>query len=315
MACRENSMKSKIVSVVLGSYNRFEFLQLTIESIRREVAGLAHEIIVVDGGSTDGALAWLLAQKDIITILQHNRGEWDGKQLERRSWGYFMNLAFKCAQGKYICMVSDDALFVPGSLRRGIELCEQEQSKGHKIGAAAFYFRDWPRDAAYHVSCTLGNKLYVNHGLYLNPALEEVGYIDEETCQFYNADGDVCLSLWQAGYEVIVAPDSYVEHYPHANEAVRSTNEVLHKQDLQRYLKKWTNVFYDPVVHNLGMQISKEFTDVEKTALLFDAQHRAVLAKNPHLIKPATRLATLHKQVQWKYEAGVRKVKRLLGLI
>jgi glycosyltransferase involved in cell wall biosynthesis len=87
---------------VIGSFNRAPFLRLAIESVRRELASLASEIIAVDGGSDDGALPWLIAQKDIITIVQHNRGLWRGKPLERRSWGYFMNLGFKCALRKRI---------------------------------------------------------------------------------------------------------------------------------------------------------------------------------------------------------------------
>ena len=92
-----------MISVVLGSYNRLNFLQLAIQSVRAQVDSQLREIIVVDGGSSDGSMEWLLEQKDIITIVQHNRGEWLGKKITRRSWGYFMNLAFKCASAKYVC--------------------------------------------------------------------------------------------------------------------------------------------------------------------------------------------------------------------
>lgn len=37
------------------------------------------------------ALSWLLKQKDVITIVQHNRGEFMGKKIEQLSLGYFMN--------------------------------------------------------------------------------------------------------------------------------------------------------------------------------------------------------------------------------
>src|SRR3990172_6418377 len=135
-------MNKPVVSVVLGSYNRCQFLPLTIASVRQELENVAHEIIVIDGGSSDGALEWLTQQKDIITIVQHNRGVWDGKPIERRSWGYFMNLGFKIAQGKYICMLSDDCLIVPGAIQTGIDLFEHELAIGQKTGAIAFYWRD-----------------------------------------------------------------------------------------------------------------------------------------------------------------------------
>ena len=55
-----------LISVVLGTYNRLSFLKLTIESIRKELKEFAYEIFVVDGGSDDGTLEWLLQQKDIV---------------------------------------------------------------------------------------------------------------------------------------------------------------------------------------------------------------------------------------------------------
>ena len=53
--------------------NRLSFLQATIHSVRASVVDEPFEIIVVDGGSSDGTVEWLVQQKDIITILQHNR--------------------------------------------------------------------------------------------------------------------------------------------------------------------------------------------------------------------------------------------------
>ncbi len=93
-----SASEDPIVSVVIGSYNRSRYLRATLDTVRRELADLPHELIVVDGGSADGTLRWLLRQKDVISIVQQNHGEWNGEPIERKSWGYFMNLAFRCGE-------------------------------------------------------------------------------------------------------------------------------------------------------------------------------------------------------------------------
>ena len=261
----------KTLSIVIGSFNRKRYLQLAIESVRAEIARarLHAEIIVIDGGSDDGSLAWLVKQKDILTIIQHNRGQWNGLEIERRSWGYFMNLGFKAAQGKFTCMLSDDCLVVPGAIANGIQRFEQRLRDGVNIGALAFYWRNWPEQDEYWVGLTLGNKMFVNHGLYLTKALAEVGYADEENYMFYHADGDLCLKLWQAGYCCEDAPDSFVEHYSHANQAVRSSNLAIREKDWAGYLEKWTGIFYSPETHNAGDWIRKNYHDEGLTARKF----------------------------------------------
>ncbi len=261
-----------IISVVIGSYNRSKLLKLTIESVRDELKSIPHEMIIVDGGSTDGALKWLMKQKDIITIIQHNRGRWKGEKLDRKPWGYFMNLGFKCAHGKYICMLSDDCLIVPGSIINGYNLFEEKINAGQKVGALAFYWRHWPEKGKYWVGLTLGNKMFVNHGMYLKKALEDIGFIDEETYHFYYADGDLCLKIWEKGYRIVDSPDSYVEHYSHADPFLRRSNAEREREDWKSYLDKWTGSFYNGSSES-GGQIAKEFTDPNHTADKYRLYH------------------------------------------
>jgi glycosyltransferase involved in cell wall biosynthesis len=250
------------ISVVVGSYNRRPFLKLTIESIRKELkkTSFPSEIIVVDGGSTDGTLKWLIKQKDIITIIQHNHGFWRGKPVERRSWGYFMNLAFKCARGKYVCMLSDDCLVIPGAISNGYSYFEKKIKDGENPGAAAFYWRDWPDQENYKVGLTLNDKMFVNHGLYLKKALEEVNYIDEDNYKFYHADGDLVLKMWETGYSCVDSPDSYIEHFSHANKKVRQKNINHAHSDWNNYLTKWK------VDNNkTGRWVEKYYKDPDRT--------------------------------------------------
>ncbi|MCI5122979.1 MAG: glycosyltransferase [Candidatus Electrothrix sp. AR5] len=239
-----------LTSVVLGTYNRKRYLKKTITNVREELRRLQGpgEIIVVDGGSTDGTITWLTKQKDIILILQHNRGEWKGESVEKRSWGYFMNLAFKCAQGKYVCMISDDSLLIPGSLKNGVEDFEEMLQQGKSVGALAFYWRNWPTYDRYFVIKVKG-KTYLNHGIYLNKALKDVNYINEQDYYFYCADTDLSFRLNKAGYTVETTVRSLVEHSQHINKKVRQSNKGDQKKRLhhdERALQKnWSDFFGD----------------------------------------------------------------------
>ena len=246
-----NSEKTQ-VSVVLGSYNRKRFLKAAIQSIRDNGISVPYEIIVVDGGSTDGSLRWLIKQKDIINIVQHNRGSTKGQPVERRSWGYFMNLGFKCAQGKFIVMISDDTLLVPTSVMNAIDQYKDLTTQGCNIGAVAFQWREWPQEQEYKVGLTLGEKMFVNHGMFVRDALEDVGWIEEELYQFYHSDGDLCLKLWQRGYEVVDCQGAFVEHFRHANSRVRRENLQDQESDWSAYLHRWKGIFYDPDENNMG---------------------------------------------------------------
>ena len=65
-------MKQCDISVVLGSKNRKQLIRATIESIRKNKFNGSMEIIVIDGGSTDGTCDWLAKQRDILTIMRRH---------------------------------------------------------------------------------------------------------------------------------------------------------------------------------------------------------------------------------------------------
>jgi GT2 family glycosyltransferase len=258
-----------LFSVVLGSYNRGRLLRHAIDSVRDNSSFADHEIIVIDGGSTDGSLEWLLQQKDVITIVQHNRGEFRGRPIKQRSWGYFMNLGFKASQGKYVLMISDDCILLPNAIERGISAFEARSARRKKVGGVAFYFRNWPGEHEYYVQHTLGGKLMVNHGLFLREAIEKVGWADEDHYAFYKADGDLCLRLWQAGYEIIDAPGAFVEHYLDVNEAVRLENNETLERDKKAYAARWKRFAL----------LSKAKANMGKTNLAFDDPGRTAELK------------------------------------
>lgn len=239
------------ISLVLGSYNRQWLLELAIESVRQNGISVPYEMIVVDGGSTDGALEWLIAQKDIVTIVQHNREVAGDLPRSKRSWGYFMNLAFKCAQGKYILMISDDCILHPGAIMSGYRAMELAEPD---VAACAFYFRNYPAHREYRVGSTLGDKLFVNHGLFRRDAAEAVGWLEEDRYSFYHADGDFGLKLWERGYRIIDCPDALVEHFVGDDEPVRGSNKKAARKnrDWQQYLSRWSGIFYDPESPDIG---------------------------------------------------------------
>lgn len=297
-----------IISIVLGTYNRINFLKLFLDSLRKEMNDFLYETIIIDGGSTDGTLPWLVEQKDIILILQHNHGEWNGKKIERKPWGYFMNLGFKCAQGKYICMLSDDCLIVPGSIMNGYNLFEQKLKDGVNVGAVAFYWRDYPDQIKYRVGQAQGNKIFVNHGMYLRKAVEEVGYIDEENYFFYHADTDLSLRLWQKGYIIIDSPNSYIEHFSHATLSVRKSNEEKEKKDWEYYLKKWNGVFYNENGNYTSSWIEKEYFDSNLTVKKFPKPTvKYVFSKKRSNLKVKTR-NLLKSFIPKKYRKKIKGV-------
>lgn len=210
-------MEKYDISVVLGSMNRKNLIKATINSIRNNGFKGNIEIIVIDGGSTDGTCDWLAKQKDIFTIIQPNyKIENDkGYKVKAHSWGEFMNIGFKSCHTDFICMVSDDLILAPGCLQKGYdEMCSRINS-GEKVGGGAFYFREYPRQDYFRIIKLPQNFININHGFYYKPALEEIGWLDENSYNFYYGDADIAMRLNLNGWKTIGLQDCFALHLVH----------------------------------------------------------------------------------------------------
>src|SRR5512146_1546504 len=109
------------VSIVTGTYNRLSFLQQMVSSVRKSIGiGIGYEIILVDGGSTDGSIEWIRTQSDIVLIEQ-------GKLLGAVK--AFM-AGFKAAKGKYVVIGNDDIIFKYESLQNAVAFMDDNPLVG-----------------------------------------------------------------------------------------------------------------------------------------------------------------------------------------
>lgn len=245
------------ISIVLGSYNRSFLLRGTIESIRQHNIKIPYEIIVIDGGSTDGAVDWLINQEDILTILQNNRGA-DGQLLN--SWGYFMNLGFKISQGKYILMISDDCILMPNSIMASFDYFEEQLNNGENLGGLAYYFRNVGIDKKYFIYQVTNKKInHINHGLFLRDALKKVDWAEEHLYSFYRADTDLNCKLFEAGYVIEAYENGLVDHFPHLAAKTRNSNYNYFKQDTENFITKWSHLLQTPSNSKTDYILSPDF--------------------------------------------------------
>ena len=104
-------MSRPLVSVVTPSLDQGPFVERTLESILTQRGDFDLELLVQDGGSTDGTLAILERFRDRIALLvEPDSGQADA-----------VNRALRRARGDILGWVNSDDLYRPGAVQAAVE--------------------------------------------------------------------------------------------------------------------------------------------------------------------------------------------------
>jgi len=228
--------KQPLVSIVLGTYNRRERLIRCCERTAANV-GVPHEMIVVDGGSTDGTREWLATREGpaFRVILEAQR--------EGATRAY--NKGFRAARGRYVMWLNDDAYPLPGAVEAAVEMIERPDMSD--VGMIAFYHnhdREWNRldsiehDGTIYSVYNVRGFPYANFGLLRRDLLERLGYLDE---RYYFCAWDPDLSLKvqrEAGLAVLGCRRALVYHEEVIDDRKTADMSII-QRDNNKLFEKW----------------------------------------------------------------------------
>lgn len=192
--------RSDFLVVVIATCNRLDMLKATLASIASGTS-CSHQVIVADGGSTDGTIEFLRSSPDVVGLFQ---GEMIGS-----SRAY--NQVWRQVDARYTCWLSDDTEIVPGSLDLAIRILERDA----RIGMVGLKMKDtigrW-RIQPYGGGLSEYGILTCNHGVLSMDLLRSLGYFNEQY-RSYTIDPDLTASVLCAGKRVVMTKQVAVLHH------------------------------------------------------------------------------------------------------
>lgn len=207
--------RSDYLVVLLATYNRLESLQRSIRSIEIGTR-CSHEIIAIDGGSTDGTIEWLQTQSHITSVFQNKLiGQVRA-----------CNQVWRQVECKFTCWLNDDTELVPGSLDKATHLLEARPDVG-MVGLKMKDVDSSLKTKSYSGGISEYGILNCNHGVLPMQLLREIGYFDERY-HTYGLDPDLTASVLCAGKKVIFTKQIGVLHY-RSGQTARSKIEEYKK--------------------------------------------------------------------------------------
>lgn len=234
-----------LISIVTGTYNRLASLDRLVQSVRREIPrGLAYEIVIVDGGSSDGTLDWCRAQAD-IRLIEHGelrgaiRAFCDGAQ---------------ASLGEYVVMANDDVIFRQYSILAALSHLERTPD----CGAVAFADNrislvrgDGTEYRVDGVGATTADGkdvmvVYAQVGMFRKWLGDRVGWWGADDpimgqARTYGGDNYLSARIWEAGYTVDAVPQAQVQDFI-ADDDLRTGNAARGPHDSRCYYTRFPTV-------------------------------------------------------------------------
>jgi glycosyltransferase involved in cell wall biosynthesis len=190
-----------LVSIVTPSFNQAAFLPATLESVLSQDYDRL-ELLVMDGGSTDGSVAILEAQTDprLTWISERDRGQ-----------SHALNKGMARAHGDILTYLNSDDLLMPHTVAFVVDYFEAHPEVDLLVGDCLYIdsagrslkiVPGHPFDLAG--ALTGGSFLLQPGAFWRRRATERIGHFDEQL--HYTMDLDYWLRLALAGFQVAYVP-------------------------------------------------------------------------------------------------------------
>lgn len=269
------------ISICIPTYNRLPHLKRLLNSIFKEFGNYPYEIIVADGGSTDGTIEYLKSFNNITLIRQ--------KELKGVVRAY--NACFKLTKYKYILWPSDDFVLVPKVLIKACKLMDRYPEIGAvspKVRETLFW--NFPGFGVRFRSPVVLSETHI----FRASVLKKFNYLDE-AFKTYFVDGDSYLSVLQLGYATIFTREVGIIHNRFEDELRRINKKNRTNPDEIKYFrKKWADF-------ELKLNEHLQLSPFKRYKTLFFKIVRHILRKSPWLLRPMMRrnYAFAHTFYDW----------------
>lgn len=205
-------MDSPAVTVVVPTRGRAAYLEVTLDSLRRQRTRTPHELLVVDDGATDSTPE--VAERFGVRLIRHG---------ERRSLNAARNTGLREANAELVAFVDDDVLVPPGwldALVEGAERHPEAEAFGGPIRAR--FEGSTPRGCGREnppiTTLDLGAKdveapmVWGANFAVRRSAVERIGEFDEKLDRAHGDEEDWLLRLRDAGGTIVYLAEAGLEH-------------------------------------------------------------------------------------------------------
>lgn len=203
-----------LVSIVITSFNRVDDLKETVKKTG-DITYPNLEIIIVDGGSTDGSVEYLnsLDRNQYVPLVL---GVDEGAYIT-------VTQGMKLAKGKYIITIDDDCFLRPSVVKKTIEIFESNPNLaiigyGLRNPKGGPHDSDYWRSTDYNVAEKDFSNSYqtMNYGsasAFRKNVLEEVCYIDPNwSWSAGGGDNELNFKVISYGYNTALIPELVAYH-------------------------------------------------------------------------------------------------------
>lgn len=236
------------VSIVIPVYNQLEYTKKCIESIIK-YTHISYEIIIVDNASEDGTKKYL-ESLEYIKIVRND---------SNKGYPVAINQGLVEATGEYIILMNNDIVLTPNWLDGLIEVAESDPKIG-LVGPAINVVSGFQLDldAQYsdpNMAVEYSKKVRENRRrawmetpriafvctLIKRDVVKAIGGLDERFSPGNYEDDDYCLRANQAGYNLVIAWDTYIHHF--GSKSFKANGEQLYADRLEKsknkFVGKW----------------------------------------------------------------------------